>query len=194
MMLLLRTGLVALLLGSLSVVPPVGAAPEALQVLGRSNVSDYSVSLDDADWTWLRQKGPLQLGASAPDYAPFSITGNGRDYEGLTADYAQLLGQLLHVKVQVQRYPSRAESLQALRGGEIDMLGTANGFEAADRDLAMSQAYADDLPTLVARIDDSQDLPTDLAGKRVAMLYHYLPPETVEAFYPEASLRLFPST
>lgn len=193
-MLLLRTGLVALLLGSLSVVPPVGAAPEALQVLGRSNVSDYSVSLDDADWTWLRQKGPLQLGASAPDYAPFSITGNGRDYEGLTADYAQLLGQLLHVKVQVQRYPSRAESLQALRGGEIDMLGTANGFEAADRDLAMSQAYADDLPTLVARIDDSQDLPTDLAGKRVAMLYHYLPPETVEAFYPEASLRLFPST
>lgn len=63
MMLLLRTGLVALLLGSLSVVPPVDAAPEALRVLGRSNVSDYSVSLDDADWTWLRQKGALQLGA-----------------------------------------------------------------------------------------------------------------------------------
>ncbi len=193
-MLFLRTGLVALLLGSVSVAPTVGAAPEVLQVLGRSNVSDYSVSLDNADWTWLRQKGTLQLGASAPDYAPFSITGNGRDYEGLTADYAQLLGQLLHVKVQVQRYPSRAESLQALRGGEIDMLGTANGFEAADRDLAMSRPYADDLPTLVARINDSQDLPSDLAGKRVAMLYHYLPPETVEAFYPEASLQLFPST
>lgn len=193
-MLFLRTGLVALLLGSVSVAPTVGAAPEVLQVLGRSNVSDYSVSLDNADWTWLRQKGTLQLGASAPDYAPFSITGNGRDYEGLTADYAQLLGQLLHVKVQVQRYPSRAESLQALRGGEIDMLGTANGFEAADRDLVMSRPYADDLPTLVARINDSQDLPSDLAGKRVAMLYHYLPPETVEAFYPEASLQLFPST
>lgn len=194
MMLLLRTGLVALLLGSLSVAPPVDAAPESLQVLGRSHVDDYSVSLDAADWAWLRQKGTLLLGASAPDYAPFSITGNGRDYEGLTADYAQLLGQLLHVKVQVQRYPSHAELLQALRGGEIDLLGTANGFEAADPDLTMSQPYADDLPTLVARIDDSQDLPTDLAGKRVAMLYHYLPPETVEAFYPEASLQLFPST
>lgn len=194
MMQLLRTGLVALLLGSLSVAPPVGAAPESLQVLGRSHVDDYSVSLDAADWAWLRQKGTLLLGASAPDYAPFSITGNGRDYEGLTADYAQLLGQLLHVQVQVQRYPSHAESLQALRGGEIDLLGTANGFEAADPDLAMSQPYADDLPTLVARIDDSQDLPTDLAGKRVAMLYHYLPPETVEAFYPDASFQLFPST
>ena len=194
MMLLRRTGLVVLLLGSLSVMPRVGAAPETLQVLGRSNVNDYSVSLDAADQAWLRQKGRLLLGASAPDYAPFSITGNGRDYEGLTADFAQLLGQLLHVEVQVLRYPSRAESLQALRSGEIDLLGTANGFEASDPDLAMSQAYADDLPTLVARIDDSQDLPADLADKRIAMLYHYLPPDTVEAFYPEASLQLYPST
>lgn len=194
MMLLLRAGLAALLLGTLSVAPGVGAAPESLQVLGRSDVSDYSVSLGEADRIWLKQKGRLLLGASAPDYVPFSITGNGRDYEGLTADYAQLLGQLLQITVQVQRYPSRAESLQALRSGEIDLLGTANGFEASDPDLAMSQAYADDLPTLVARIDDSQDLPPDLAGKRVAMLYHYLPPDTVEAFYPQASLRLYPST
>ncbi|WP_338474505.1 transporter substrate-binding domain-containing protein [Pseudomonas sp. MS646] len=194
MMQLLRTGLAALLLGSLSVTPPVEAAPESLQVLGRSNVDDYSVSLGAADWAWLRQKGTLRLGESAPDYAPFGMTGDGRHYEGLTADYAQLLGQLLHVQVVVQRYPSRAESLQALRGGEIDLLGNANGFEAGDPDLAMSQAYADDLPTLVARTDDSQDLPPDLAGKRVAMLYHYLPPDTVKAFYPEASLQLYPST
>ncbi|MBT2339687.1 MULTISPECIES: transporter substrate-binding domain-containing protein [Pseudomonas] len=194
MMQLLRTGLAALLLGSLSVTPAVAAAPETLQVLGRSIVDDYSVSLGAADRAWLRQKGTLLLGESAPDYAPFGMTGDGRSYEGLTADYAQLLGQLLQVKVLVQRYPSRAESLQALRGGEIDMLGNANGFEAGDPGLAMSQAYADDLPTLVARIDDSQDLPPDLAGKRVAMLYHYLPPDTVEAFYPDATLQLYPST
>jgi two-component system sensor histidine kinase EvgS len=194
MMLLLRTGLVALLLGSLSVAPQVGAAPESLQVLGRSHVDDYSVALDEADQVWLRGKGRLLLGVSAPDYSPFSITGNGNDYEGLTADYAQLLGQLLQVEVQVRRYPSRAESLQALHSGEIDLLGTANGFEAGDPELSMSQAYADDLPTLVARIDDSQDLPPDLAGKRLAMLYHYLPPATVEAFYPDATLQLYPST
>ena len=130
MMLLLRTGLVALLLGSLSVAPALGAAPEPLQVLGRSHVDDYSVSLDAADWAWLRQKGTLLLGASVPDYAPFSITGNGRDYEGLTADYAQLLGQLLHVKVQVQRYASRAEALQALRTVDCTFSqgGPAEGF------------------------------------------------------------------
>ncbi|RMM50694.1 hypothetical protein ALQ77_02553 [Pseudomonas corrugata] len=194
MMLLLRTGLVALLLGSLSVAPQVGAVPESLHVLGRSHADDYSVSLGEADRVWLRRKGRLLVGASAPDYSPFSITGNGDDYEGLTADYVQLLGQLLQVEVQVRRYSSRTESLQALRSGEIDLLGTANGFEAADPDLIMSQAYADDLPTFVARIDDSQDLPQDLAGKRLAMLYHYLPPAKVEAFYPDATLQLYPST
>ncbi|MCQ6259216.1 transporter substrate-binding domain-containing protein [Pseudomonas sp. Q11] len=194
MTLFLRTGLVALLLGLSSVAPPVGAAPESLQILGRSSVNDYSVSLGEADWNWLRRKGTLLLGASAPDYAPFGITGNGSDYEGITADYAQLLGQLLHVEVRVQRYASREASLQALRSGEIDMLGTANGFEASDPQLAMSQAYADDLPTLVARVADSQDLPPDLAGMRVAMLYHYLPTDTVKAFYPDAALQLYPST
>lgn len=185
---------IAWLLGIFGVFSAAAAEPDVLQVLGRSTVDEYSVSLDEADWQWLRHKRTLLLGASAPDYAPFGITGNSDDYEGLTADYAQLVSQLLHVKVEVRRYPSRAEVLAALKRGEIDLLGTANGFEASDPELAMSQAYADDQPTLVTRVGESQSLPTDLAGKRVAMLYHYLPPDTVKAFYPKATVQLYPST
>ncbi|WP_322846547.1 transporter substrate-binding domain-containing protein [Pseudomonas sp. B33.4] len=171
------------------------AAPvETLHVLGRSSVDGYSVQLDGQDWSWLRSKGTLRLGASAPDYSPFAITSNGNDYEGLTADYAELLSQLLNIHIEVRRYASRSEVLAALKSGEVDMLGTSNGFEAADPDLAMSQAYADDVPTLVTRVGDSQNLSPDLAGKQVAMLYHYLPPEQVKAFYPHATVRLYPST
>lgn len=101
-----RMSLAALSLGLLSMAPQVVAAPESLQVLGRSTVSGYSASLGAAERAWLRDKGTLLLGASAPDYAPFGITGNGHEYEGLTADYAGLLGQLLQVEVQVRRYPS----------------------------------------------------------------------------------------
>ena len=171
------------------------AAPvQTLHVLGRSTVDGYSVQLDGQDWSWLRSKGTLRLGASAPDYSPFAITSNGNDYEGLTADYAELLSQLLNIHIEVRRYASRSEVLAALKSGEVDMLGTSNGFEAADPDLAMSQAYADDVPTLVTRVGDSQNLSPDLAGKQVAMLYHYLPPEQVKAFYPHAKVRLYPST
>lgn len=180
-----------LLLGSLG---NAQAASQMLKLHGRSNVNDYSVSLDEGDWNWLRNKGTLVLGASAPDYPPFGITSNSEEYEGLTADYAQLIAQLLHVSVRVQRYASRDEVLAALAAGDVDMLGSSNSFEAANPELQLSDAYAEDLPTLVTRVGDSQTLEPKLAGKRVAMLYHYLPPKTVEDFYPKANLQLYPST
>jgi two-component system sensor histidine kinase EvgS len=45
-----------------------------------------------------------------------------------------------------------------------------------------------------SRAGDSHALSADLAGKRVAMLYHYMQPDAVQAFYPDAHLLLFAST
>lgn len=173
---------------------PAMAEDETLQVLGRSKVDGYRVALDEADWGWLRQKGTLQLGISAPDYPPFDITSNGRSYEGLTADYVGLLAELLNVQINIHRFDSRAEVIDAVKSGELDLLGTSNGFEAADPDLLMSAAYAEDQPTLVTRSDDLESPPPDLAGKKIAMLYHYLPVESVRTFYPAADVQLYPST
>ncbi|CAN2971413.1 MULTISPECIES: transporter substrate-binding domain-containing protein [Pseudomonas] len=195
MILFLRYGLVALMLTvALGTVPLAHAEAEAFRLVGRSAANDYSVALDEPDWHWLRQKRSVVLGTSAPDYSPFAITGNSGDYEGLTADYAQLIAQLLHVDVQVRRYDSRAQLITALKSGEVDLLGTANGYEANDPQLALTSSYADDQPVLVTRIGEGQSLPIDLAGKRVAMLYHYLPQTVVEQFYPKASVQLYPST
>ncbi|VVO19027.1 transporter substrate-binding domain-containing protein [Pseudomonas fluorescens] len=191
---ILRVGLAfGILLGQLLFSSGAVAQTQALHLLGRSQVQDYRVELDEADWRWLRAKGVLRLGASAPDYAPFDLTLNNHDFEGITADYADLLAQLLHIRIDVLRYESREAVIDALKRGELDLLGTANGFEAADPQLAMSQEYAEDLPTLVTRNGDSSELPPDLAGKRVAMLNHYLPPQAVRDFYPDASLQLYPS-
>ncbi len=172
---------------------PVAAQTDTLQLLGRSNVEHYSVSLDEADWRWLRGKGTLRLGVSAPDYPPFDITSNGRNYEGMTADYVKLVSELLHVQIAIIRFDSRAEVVQALKNGEVDLLGTANCFEDIDPELLMSVAYADDQPTLVTRSDD-RSLPQNMAGKKIAMLYHYLPPQQVRDFYTDADVQLYSST
>ncbi|NMX91258.1 MULTISPECIES: transporter substrate-binding domain-containing protein [unclassified Pseudomonas] len=169
---------------------PVGT----FQVLGRSGVDGYHAVLTEADWSWLRSKNVLVLGDSSPDYAPMGMVNNGRDYEGVTADYAQLLSELLRVQVQVRRYATRAEVIDGLKRGEVDFLGIANGYEAADAGLLLSTAYAEDMPALVTRLGESQALSPDLAGKKIAMQYHYLSPEAVKAFYPKATLQLFPST
>ena len=182
------------LLALLLTLPGYQAFAEPLQLLGRSSAQGQHLQLDDSDQRWLRNKGTLLLGASSPEYPPFGITSNGTDYEGLTADYAQLLAELLQVEVGVRRYNSRQEVITALKQGQIDFLGTANGYEAADPQLVLSSPYADDQPILVSRSDDTRAVTADLAGKRLAMVYYYLPPEQVQAFYPKAQLQLYPST
>jgi two-component system sensor histidine kinase EvgS len=167
-------------------------SPQPLQLLGHSTVAGYDVRLDEKDWQWLRTQRVLRLGVSGPDYPPFEVTRNHDELEGITADYAELLGQLLHLKVEVVRYPTREAAMRALKEGALDVLGTSNNFEVADPELTRSRAYAEDQPMLVTRLDER--MPDDLAGKRLAMVDDYLPASSVEAFYPQASLHLYAST
>ena len=172
----------------------VQAEPEALDLFGRSTVEGYTLPLDDGDRRWLWTKRTLRLGTSAPDYPPFDITANADDYQGITADFTNLIGELLHLRVEVLRYSSRQEAIAALHRGEIDLLGSANTYDTRDADLVLSEAYADDLPTLVTRIGEELSSNDGLAGKRLAMVYHYLPVDTVQRFYPDAQLQSYPST
>ncbi|MCW8278611.1 transporter substrate-binding domain-containing protein [Pseudomonas sp. PCH199] len=172
----------------------VGAQPQTLTLLGRSDVDGYTARLSATDSRWLQHKGRLVLAVSAPDYPPFDITATGHALEGVTADYAGLLKQLLEVEIDVQRYGSREEAVQAIKQGTADLLGTANSYEAQDPQLQMSSAYAVDQPVLVTRTDSSWLPDPALADKRLAMLYHYLPEQSVQQFYPEANVQLFPST
>lgn len=170
------------------------AQPQTLKLLGRSSVDGYDVKLSDADSRVLRQKGRWVLAVSAPDYPPFDITTNGEVYEGLTADYAGLLEQLLNIEIEVQRYASRGDAVRAIKEGKADMLGTANRYEVADPQLRMSAAYADDQPVVLTRTDSSAPLDPELVGQQLVMVYHYLPEQQVRAFYSKAKVELFPST
>lgn len=165
-----------------------------LRLLGHSHLENPGVELDEADWRWLRERRSVLMGVSAPDYAPFDLSNNNDELEGITADYAALVAQALNITVEVRRYDTRDEVIEALKQGQVDFLGSANGYEAADPQLVLSRSYANDQPTLVTRTGDSQALSADLAGKRVAMLYHYMQPAAVQAFYPRAHLQLFAST
>ena len=135
---------------------------------------------------------PLRLGISAPDYPPFDIS-NDWEYQGLSADYAGLVGQALKRPVSVWRYPSRDQAILALREGRIDLLATANGYEAADSQLAQSTAYAVDRPVLVTRVDDPRALDDNLAGRRLSVVNHYLPAAYLQAHYPGAIVQYYPS-
>ncbi|WP_256735638.1 transporter substrate-binding domain-containing protein [Pseudomonas sp. dw_612] len=181
-----------MLLTALKAAVVMADEPQPLHLLGRSTVEGYEIRLDETDWQWLRNKRVLRLGVTGPDYPPFEVTRNHDELEGITADYADLLAQLLHVKVEVRRYDTREVAMQALKRDELDLLGTSNNFEMADPELTRSLAYAEDQPMLVTRLDER--MPDDLTGKRIAMVENYLPASSVEAFYPEARLHLYASS
>jgi len=168
------------------------AVPYSL--LARSSVSPVKPSLTPQQREWLMGRQYLMLGTSAPDYPPFDITSGGRDYQGLTAEYASLLGKALQLPVRVLRYPNRRAAVEALKNGDIDLLGSANGYEAATDGLVLSHPYAIDQPVLVTREDESRVLNRELDGMRLGMLYHYLPHPVVSGNYPKAELLAFGSS
>lgn len=124
---------------------------ENYSLLSRSTGGHVEVQLDKSQRQWAHNKRELTLGTSAPDYPPFDLTVSGRDYEGFTADFAGILGRAMGLPVKVQRYASRQAAIEALQKGEVDLLGTANGFEAGNSDIVLSAPYAVDQPVLVTR-------------------------------------------
>ncbi|MFJ7313597.1 transporter substrate-binding domain-containing protein [Pseudomonas sp. NPDC098747] len=165
--------------------------PQVLEVLTRSGLDNVQIRLDEQDRQWLSRHPVLRMGISGRDYPPFEITRNQHELEGLTADYADLLAQLLGLRIEVRRFANRDAVMAALKSGDLDVLGTSNSFEIADPAIVLSRPYAEDQPMLVTRLEES--MPMDLAGKRVAMVEDYMQWATVQAFYPEASVQLYSS-
>ncbi|EJM76164.1 transporter substrate-binding domain-containing protein [Pseudomonas sp. GM55] len=166
---------------------------EHYTLLSRSKAGALEVRLDESQRQWIKRKNQLTLGTSAPDYPPFDLTTSGQDYEGFTADYAGLLEKTTGLPVKVQRFDSRGAAIAALENGEVDLLGTANGFEAGNADIALSIPYAVDQPVLVTREGEVRSLTEGLAGLRLSMVYHYLPLAEVTALYPKAIITSYPS-
>ncbi|WP_423205251.1 ATP-binding protein [Pseudomonas kribbensis] len=166
-------------------------AVQKLEIISRTRLEGVQVRLDEQDRQWLRAHPVLRIGASGPDYPPFELTRNRHELEGLTAEYADAIAQVLNVRIEVWCYPDRESAMAALKAGELDLLGTSNNYEIADPELMLSRAYAEDQPMWVTRLDEP--LPDDLAGKRIAMVDDYLPASTIQKAYPQATLQRYRS-
>jgi len=167
--------------------------PIILKVIGRAIIEPEHVSLNKSDAQWLAKKETLRIGISDPDYPPLDITTHTKEFEGITADYSALLGQLLKVQVEIFSFPDRTTLIEALKRRDIDLIGSANAYEAVDPELMLSAPYMLDQPTIITRVEDDVATEESLAGKKIAMLYHYLPLATVQSFYPQAQIVLYPS-
>lgn len=162
----------------------------SLTLFGRTTIGEVKVQLSDEQWNWLQTQKTIRVGISIPDYPPFDMTMSGSSdfYEGMSADYLQILSEVLKVKIELHLFNSRQNAIAAVKAGELDLLTTSNRYEEF-HELQLSQAYIDDVPVLYV----SDKLSATETPTRIAMAYDYLPDAEVNTMFPDAELISYPS-
>lgn len=160
----------------------LGAEP--LSLLSRAADSRVLLTLDPAQRQWLARKSVLRVGVYLPDRPPLDITANQSDYEGLSADYLDVLARGLDVRLQVNRYDSQEQALAALQQGDVDLVPRINHLEAVHDDLLLSAPYAYDQAVLISKFGTHWPNDQPPAGTKVLFDSDWIQQARVAALFP----------
>lgn len=122
-----------------------------LQLSNREQIHLPEPALSHDSWQWLRHKRQLFYGMAEPGYPPYDITTSDHHYDGLNADYLGLLAFNLNVQIVVRAYKTKALLMEALKKGEVDLIGNASEEDASEYGLLLTQPYQLTMPALVER-------------------------------------------
>lgn len=169
-----------------------GLQAQQLQLFSRS-IATVQVEQTGAERQWLMAKKQLVFGALDDEHPPFVIKTNGRDFEGITADYLGLISAAFAKPVEIRSFATKAELIAAVRAGTIDFYSYARMNELDVADIVATEPYADDIPVLVttahqqsvAKLNAKHDSKHKL---RLAFSKHYLTVERLQQSFPDADL------
>lgn len=175
----------------LLLVPMVSAAQQ-LQLFSRST-TQIQLEQTGAEQQWLMKRKQLVFGALEDEHPPFVLKTNGKDFEGITADYLGLISAALALPVEIRSFATKAELIAAVRAGRIDFYSYARMNELDVADIVATEPYADDIPVLVTTTH--QQSVAKLNAKhgskhrlRLAFSKHYLTVERLQQSFPDADL------
>jgi two-component system sensor histidine kinase EvgS len=152
------------------------------------------LTLAPAEQQWLQNhQQTLRIGMSINDNEPLDIAVDRNRYQGVSADYLNLIRARLGVTLQIHGFTRRDDAIKALHEGEIDVLTTANSYEQGFAGLAFTSPYLFDRPVLVRRSDDIRQSSDGLDNQRVAVVEGYASTDAIQAAYPNSGVVLAPS-
>ncbi|NBJ36919.1 transporter substrate-binding domain-containing protein [Serratia fonticola] len=163
--------------------------PQLMKIFSREVLSPLQFELSDSDWRWLGMKRELSIAVYAPENPPFDFVPESGTFEGISADYSQLVAHYLGLGTRVLRYPNRAAALEGLSKGEADMLvDDAGGQEIENLSFISSIPFTPDHPVLVARETAISQILLTKPDLRIALLENFLSDEWLAAHYPHAQI------
>lgn len=170
------------------------ASAEPLTLLSRSADSHVEPTLSVTQRQWLAKKSVINVGVYLPDRPPLDMTTNQKDYEGLSADYLDVLARALGVRLQVNRYPTQQQALAALQQGDVDLVPRINHLEPNHGDIVLSAPYAYDQAVLISRF--GTHWPNDRVPRGTTVLFDpdWIQQERVATLFPEQQVQSVLST
>lgn len=144
--------------------------------------------LDEQQQAWLDAHGPVRYGYE-PFYAPFEFADEQGDPVGINFDLLDAMARNLGFQIEKVRYDNFTALQDALRAGEIDVLGSINKTDERDAWLDFSQPYVR-LASVFYVTDRHPDVKgiDDLEGLRVGIIGSYVSGQWLGENHPDLSL------
>ncbi|WP_421160446.1 response regulator [Aeromonas dhakensis] len=166
---------------------------QALTLHSRPYLQSPPTPASTADQPWLAEMTALRVGVLRHDYRPFAMIGPDDHFEGIAADYLDILARALQKPVKLRAFNDTRSALAALRAGDLDLvnLGNLNLGAAEQAGIALSRRYFSSAPVFSALA--AEQGPLLLPGQRVATVRGYVNEAAFKRYYPDLVLVNYPS-
>lgn len=122
---------------------------------------------------WLKNHGPIVY-APDPSFPPFEYIDSSGKAVGITPDILRIISSQLGVPVKIAHYTTWSKVLEAVKSGEVDLLGTLTKTPEREKYLTFSDPYLSVPYVLFVRQDTAGvDGMDSLAGRRFGVVKGY---------------------
>ena len=151
-----------------------------------------TVELTHAEKEWINAN-PVILCAPDPDFPPAEFFDKAGKYQGLVADFIDLVFERVGLKKQIVRYKDWTEVLENARQENIDLVTAASKTPQRQEFLNFTKPFIELPAVIIVRQQVKTDLTmAQLSGMNVAVVKHYAAHDFLAKRHPEVKLDTVP--
>ena len=152
-----------------------------------------ALMLTDEERRWLKDHPDLRLGVDA-SWPPFEFRDDQGRYQGLAADYVEIIRERLAVTLTPIEPASWTAVLESVAQGKIDLLPGIMSTPERQNFLAFTRPYLDFPIVILAHRGGAQPHNLkDLYGLKIAVVENYAPHELLRNHHPDLNLVALPN-
>ncbi len=145
--------------------------------------------LSDAERLWLKAHPVLRVGIDR-EWAPFEFIDKDGRYQGMAAEYIDLIGKRLGVTFAIEHSHKWHDIVQMMKRRELDLYSCVVSTPKRRRYMDFTTPYVTGFPMVIITRDETRfirDL-SELDGKRVTVGKGYAAHELLKTHYPRIDL------